>query len=334
MSRQLDCASPFQLRATPSRVTRCFTRATRHYRVIKGLRNQFVFSEIYEQYTDMHIFISWNRPLRFISTLLLLFLIVFEQLPAEELNEAPELHPIFDEMAAQGTFLLYDLTEARFRVHDVLRAQTRYIPASTFKIANTLIGLEAGSVRSVDEVLPYGGEPQPYQSWEHDMGLRDAIKISNVPIYQELARRTGLAILRAWMDRLDYGNRQIGVTVDRFWLDGPLKISALEQVRFLARLAKGELPATKSSLDATREILLIDQGDDWRLYAKTGLRRDSDPGIGWWVGWVEKEGRIYTFALNIDIRNPQDVDNRIPLGMACLRRLGVLPTPAPSASAL
>lgn len=47
--------------------------------------------------------------------------------------------------------------------------------------------------------------------------------------------------MRANVSRLGYGNAEIGQVVDNFWLVGPLKISAMEQTRFLLRLAQ-ELP--------------------------------------------------------------------------------------------
>ena len=81
-------------------------------------------------------------------------------------------------------------------VSDEARAKKRFTPASTFKIANSLIGLDVSAVKSVDEVLPYGGKPQRIKEWERDMGLREAIKMSNVAIYQELARRIGIERMR------------------------------------------------------------------------------------------------------------------------------------------
>ena len=76
------------------------------------------------------------------------------------------------------------------------------------KVANSLIGLSTGAVRSADEVLPYGGKPQRFKAWEHDMSLRDAIKASNVPVYQELARRIGLERMRANVSRLGSATRK------------------------------------------------------------------------------------------------------------------------------
>src|SRR5262245_46624638 len=164
---------------------------------------------------------------------ILVLLLTVSLASAEELKvqEAPSLGTIFEEHHVQGTFVLLDAGTGQFTVHNSIRAAKRFIPASTFKIPNTLIGLETGAVKSVDEVLPYGGKPQPFPDWEHDMGLREAIRLSAVPIYQELARRVGLERMNEWVARLNYGNATIGTEVDRFWLSGPLEISAMEQAQ-------------------------------------------------------------------------------------------------------
>src|SRR6478752_6920752 len=186
---------------------------------------------------------------------LLLLLPFVGCLHAADFVEVPEIASAFDKAGLKGTFVLLD-TDGTLRGHDEARAGTRYVPASTFKIPNSLIGLDCGAVSSVDEVLPYGGKPQFMKEWEHDMGLRAAIKISNVPIYQELARRIGLERMKAGVDKLHYGNRELGKIVDRFWLDGPLKISAVEQVEFLRRLTAGELAVSAAALKAVQEITL------------------------------------------------------------------------------
>lgn len=258
----------------------------------------------------------------------LLFLFVFllscPLAQASEWKESPEVAAVFAGAKVQGTFVLYDVETDTLAVYNRERAETRFVPASTFKIPNTLIGLSVGAVRDVDEILPYGGKPQAVKAWEHDMGLREAIKISNVPIYQELARRIGLEHMRTEVARLHYGNAEIGTVVDRFWLDGPLRISAVEQVRFLARLTVKELPVSAEAQTAVRDILLVEQTPEWALFAKTGLALSVSPPVGWWVGWVEKSGRVYVFALNMDIGPDSSPAVRIELGKACLKALNVL----------
>ena len=240
-------------------------------------------------------------------------------------EEDPDIGGLFKHARIEGTFVLYDVTEKKFTGYNQTRAETRYIPASTFKIANSLIGLSSGAVTSVDEILPYKGPAEPFiPEWGHDMGLRRAIVISNVPIYQELARRIGLERMRDGLVKLDYGNRETGNVVDRFWLDGPLKISALEQTAFLAKLVQDSLPLPKKVQESVREILLLEAGADWKLYGKTGWQNAPDRGIGWLVGWVEKKGRFYVFAMNIDVDKPADAAERMKLSKACLQLLGLL----------
>ena len=135
-----------------------------------------------------------------------------------------------------------------WRGHNRSRAEQRFSPASTFKIANGLIGLSLGAVPSVEEVIPYTGDPNPFmREWLEPMGLRGAMQVSNVPLYQELARRIGLQRMGDAIRRLRYGNEQIGSNVSTFWLRGPLAISAIEQTRFLSGLARRTLPSPRKA---------------------------------------------------------------------------------------
>lgn len=238
--------------------------------------------------------------------------------------ENPGLDQLFADAKITGTFVLYEVTSQSLVMHNRNRAEKRFIPASTFKIANSLIGLATGAVADVEELVPYGGEPQYLKIWEQDMGLRDAIRVSNVPVYQELARRIGLERMRANLAMIPYGNATTGDVVDMFWLRGPLMISALEQTEFLARLAQGELPFTAEIQTSVREILKIEQDSHRTLYGKTGWASAPDPQIGWWVGWVVRDGQIFSFALNIDMPENADPAIRVTLGKACLALLGVL----------
>jgi beta-lactamase class D len=257
---------------------------------------------------------------------LLTVLLVFFALQGCSTNwrDSAAVGALFKGAGVAGTFVLYDVDAGRFVGHNKARAKMRFVPASTFKIPNSLIGLSVGAVNSVDTVLPYGGKPQPFDAWEKDMALREAIALSNVPIYQELARRVGLERMRDNVSKLGFGNGDIGETVDTFWLEGPLKISAVEQAIFLARLAQGKLPIREDVQESVRDIILLEHGENWRLYGKTGWENAPGPGIGWWVGWVKKDDRVYTFALNIDIQQASDASQRVAIGKAGLEALGVL----------
>jgi beta-lactamase class D len=241
-------------------------------------------------------------------------------------RQEPAVERLFRRAGKSGTFVLFDPDRGLMRGHDRHRAETRFTPASTFKIANSLIGLSVGAVASVDEVLPYRSNDPPFSpAWEKDMGLRQAMVVSNVPIYQELARRIGLERMRQGVVKLGYGNEQIGTQVDRFWLRGPLAISAVEQTLFLSRLARKQLPFPVPAQRAVAAITVVERGEGWVLHAKTGWQNGPGAGVGWWVGWVERGGRVYPFALNLDLGGRADADLRLSLGRAALKATGVLP---------
>lgn len=254
----------------------------------------------------------------------LALLLLSSQVMALDWRDSPGVSAEFERAAMQGTFVLYEIGSGQLLGHNRPRAETRYIPASTFKIGNSLIGLATGAVSSVDEVFPYDGKPRFLKTWQRDMGLREAIKVSNLPVYQVLARRIGLQRMRGQVAALGYGNGEVGTEVDQFWLKGPLTISAVEQTQFLARLVQDQLPFPPAIQAQVREICRLEQGAGWTLYGKTGWATAHDPGIGWWVGWLEQDDKLYSFALNIPMADLRDAGKRIELGKASLRALGLL----------
>lgn len=255
----------------------------------------------------------------------IILLVVASPIFAKTWQDNEQLTKLFTDQQLVATFVVYDVEQQQLVGYNQIRANQRFIPASTFKIVNSLIGLSSKTVKNVEEKLPYGGKPQPRKEWQKDMGLREAIKVSNVPIYQELARRIGLTTMQANIKLLNYGNTNIGQHVDSFWLAGPLKISAVEQALFLADLAQKQLPYPQHIQDAVHEITLLEQSKNWQLHGKTGLTRRNQGSIGWFVGWVEKEGRIYSFALNMQLVDPnKDISIRVTLAEQALQLLGIL----------
>ncbi|MEP6068452.1 MAG: class D beta-lactamase [Paracoccaceae bacterium] len=245
------------------------------------------------------------------------------QAAAQDRMVRSDLQAVFDQHNVTGTFVLIDPETDRYAVVNETRADRRMYPASTFKIANSLIALETGVVEDVEEIIPYGGRPQPIARWEQDMSMRDAIKVSNVPVYQEIARRIGLDGYAHWLNVLDYGNQQAGKDVETFWLKGPLKITPFEQVDFLALLATQTLALQMEHQLAVRDILRLGRRDQSVLFAKTGWTTAPDPDIGWFVGWVERKGAIYPFALNMDMKSDADAEKREMIAIEILEALGV-----------
>ena len=130
--------------------------------------------------------------------------------------------------------------------------------------------------------------------------------------------------MRAGLTKLAYGNMEVGNEVDRFWRDGSLQISAVEQAEFLGRLAQGRLPVDRKALEETRELTLKEQTAGYKLHAKSGLTGPTKAQLGWWVGWIEREEEVLSFALNIDMTGSTNAQTLAAIGRECLSALGKL----------
>lgn len=209
----------------------------------------------------------------------------------------PELAIYFE--GFEGAFVLYDPAQNRVLRYNPRGGAARYLPASTFKILNSLIGLETGVIADEHDVIPWDGTPQPVDSWNQDHTLESAIQNSVVWYYQELARRVGEERMRQWVEAAGYGNADISGVIDTFWLEGALRISADEQVDFLRRFYDGELPFSARSVEIVKKILVLEEGEGYRLSGKTGSVVRGVEYVGWFVGYLEKDGQVYFFATNI-----------------------------------
>jgi beta-lactamase class D len=244
---------------------------------------------------------------------------------APPLVERPAWQRHFDEAGVRGTFLLYDAEADRWLVHDAERAQRRFIPASTFKVLNSLIALETGAIADTATVLPFDGHDGGRPEIARDLDMREAFRLSAVWFYQQLARRVGAERMQAFLERVDYGNASIAPRVDRFWLDGELRISPREQVAFLDRVRRGDVPFSAPVVRAVHDIMVVERADGATLRAKTGWGRPDDGEIGWYVGWVDGPAGAHVFALNIDIETSADAAARRQITRQILREAGVFP---------
>ena len=244
--------------------------------------------------------------------------------------EKPGWKRHFDARGLEGTFVLYQPAQDRYLVYDEPRARHGYLPASTFKIPNALIGLEVGSIRDENEVFKWDGKPKPRRAWERDHTLDSGMQESVVWMFQEVARRTGKARMRAWVKRFEYGNQDIGGGIELFWLQGAMRISAFGQVEFLRKLEEGRLPVSARSRRLVRDALLVEKSGAYALYAKTGTTGAVREPVMWWVGWVEKGGApVAYFAMNATLTADARFGDRFPVSLAILREEGVLPGAKP-----
>lgn len=204
----------------------------------------------------------------------------------------------------KGAFELYDKQSKKYFRYNESRCAERFLPASTFKIPNSLIGLETKVIENENYVIKWDVVNRWNKDWNRDHSLSSAIKFSVVPYYQELARHVGREQYKKWLDANSYGNQVIGDKVDAFWLDNSLKISADEQIAFLKRFYDYELPFSRRTIDIVKKIMSEEKYKHSVLKYKTGTGTKEDGTfIGWLVGYVEKEKNVYLFAFNIEAKS-------------------------------
>src|SRR3569833_2361019 len=247
-------------------------------------------------------------------------------------NVAPQRSEIRQALAkrctddgTEGTFVGYKVEEYLVIASDTVRSGEAKLPASTFKIPNSLIALETEVVQDPDkDVFKWDGVTRSIEAWNKDHTMRSAIAVSAVPVYQEIARRIGPERMQKFVDLFDYGNRNIGGGIDQFWLTGDLRIDPVQQVDFVDRLRRGVLPVSKRSQDLVRDILPVTKVGDAVVHAKSGLlgAERGEPSLGWIVGWAEKGDAQTVFALNMDCKEPRHVADRMTLAQACLKDIG------------
>lgn len=246
--------------------------------------------------------------------------------PIDKPVNTTSLDDVFSRHSVNGTIVIYDVQKNGYYLHNAGRAAQRFYPASTFKIFNSLIALSEGVVKDADEVFyHYGGTPVYLDSWKADASLRSAIRLSQVPAYKELARKTGLKRMQQNITKLGYGNETIGGKIDSFWLEGPLKISALEQVQLLTELAQLKLPYPMQAQKEVCDITVLQHTDTYTLHGKTGWATDNtDTPTGWFVGWAETSDNLYVFAMNMDLADAKDLPLREKITLECLSTLKLL----------
>lgn len=200
-----------------------------------------------------------------------------------------------------GAFVLYDVNNKYYIRHNEEQCKKRFSPCSTFKIPNSLIALETGIATDENFTLKWDGTKQPFETWEKDHTLKTAIANSVVWYYREIARRIGEKKMKEYIDKIDYGNKDISGGIDKFWLTSSLEISANEQVEFLLKLITNKLPFSERTVNIVKDIMTLERNDMYVLRGKTGSggKESEKSSLGWFVGYLTLGDNAYVFATNI-----------------------------------
>lgn len=237
----------------------------------------------------------------------------------------------FDENKITGTFGLFDNGTGQFTIYNLSRFKdSAYLPASTFKIVNSLIGIETGRVTNEKMVIKWDGTIRimpggdTAHGWNRDLTMEEAFAVSALPYYQEVARRIGKDTMQHWLDSLQYGNKQIGAAVDSFWINNTLKVTPDEQMGLVKRLYFGQLPFQKRTQDIVKKMMIRENNANYQLAYKTGLGfKENGNLIGWMVGWIEENKHPYFFVLNTEgDKDAKMIDARMNVLKAILKEQG------------
>lgn len=201
----------------------------------------------------------------------------------------------------QGCFVLRPVGGKPIVRYNPHVAAERLSPCSTFKVMNSLIGLETGVAKDQNHVYRWDGKKHPgHEEWDRDQTMASAFRLSAVWYYQRLAADIGAERMQRYLNRAGYGNRDISGGITKFWLASTLRISADELTAMLDRLYRDALPFSKRTMHITRSIMVLDRGKGWELSGKTGSGPVADGRrLGWFVGSVRAGGKCYVFATNI-----------------------------------
>lgn len=253
-----------------------------------------------------------------------LFALLLFILPISAHAEDPDLAKLFTDQHLTGTIVISSLDGAKTYIHNDERANARFVPASTFKIPNTLIALEEGVVADEKEIRKWDGKDTGVPAWNRDQSMETAFRSSCVWFYQELARGVGLDRYSSYLARMNYGNGKAGPDLTTFWLGGDLKISAVEQISFLKKLYGRAYPFKPSSYELLGKLMTVEQTPAYKIRAKTGWAQRITPQVGWYVGYVESGGKVWFFATNLEIVKPEDSRLRQTITTEALRLKGII----------
>lgn len=236
---------------------------------------------------------------------------------------------ILDSNFLTGSVLILDPQSGIFYSNNFQRADSGFLPASTFKIVNSLIAIETGMVESDSAMFKWDGKKRRLPEWEQDLILRDAFHYSCVPCFQEIARRIGSERMIRYLKAFDYGNMKVDSSnSDEFWLRGDSKISQRGQIDFLNKFYNSKLPVSARTFDIIKRMMVINDNDQYILSGKTGWSERDGKNNGWFVGYAETGGKVFYFAANVEPKENFNMDNfariRKQVTLEALRKLDMI----------
>ena len=238
--------------------------------------------------------------------------LLFACTATNNVKQDDSLATYFTDNKVEGCFAIMNNATGQFTIYNLSRYRdSSYAPASTFKIVNSLIGLQTGIISNDSMVIKWDGTDYPLPESDKELTMYEAFRVSSLPYFQEVARRIGKDTMQFWLDSLKYGLKsakdsfRIRTTVDSFWLDHSVKVTPDEQLGIVKRLYFSQLPFYKSYQETVKRAMMQESNTKYRLGYKTGtIVTPAGKGLGWVVGWIEENNHPYFFVLNVESADP------------------------------
>lgn len=239
-------------------------------------------------------------------------------------TEDKSLKSYFDAQNVNGCFALFDNGQGHFSIYNLVRYRdSAYLPASTFKIINSLVGIQTGRVKDSSTVIRWDGITRNIKEWNQDLTMNQAFHLSSVPWYQELARQIRKDTMQEWLDTLGYASskgRAVINKIDTFWLDNSVKITADEQLGLVKKLYFNQLPFYNRTHEIVKSMMIQEDNSDYRLSYKTGwAHTEKGNSLGWIIGWIEENKHPYFFVLQVE--SPDKNYDMVPARISILKNI-------------
>jgi len=242
---------------------------------------------------------------------------------------APNLEQVFESEGVDGTVVIQEFgSDEPPLVYNVDRSRLGLPPAETFRPLATLILLEHGTMHSLDEERAWDHTGPYVQDWDRAHSLRTGASADAEWLYVQTVAETGLSPFEVWINRVEYGNRNVRGGSGSFWMDGTLLTTTLQQATFMEVVFSERHPFEHYAALDTKDTFLAEFGDGWTMRYVLGLvpgPRTADK-IGWLVGVVDSDDGSWAVAMNTDLHWDQtiDPDKRLRLTTALLDEAGII----------
>ena len=223
-----------------------------------------------------------------------------------------------------GSFVLYDLGNDAWSIHDIDHATQRVAPNSTYKIYAALFGLEDGVITPDNTFITWDGKNYPFDTWNTDQTLQSAMSNSVNWYFQSLNEQLGVPSVNKYIQQIKYGNENMSGNFSSYWMESSLKISPIEQVELLTMLQNNSFSFAPENINAVKDSICISSSDAGSFYGKTGTGRVNGQDVnGWFIGYIETADNTYIFATNIGADNGATGGNATEITMSILSDMNI-----------